>query len=103
MCFEFESEGFHEHLQSVFKLFESLLQDFESLEVRVTTVRSLSLIAQYLDADDKTELPLMQVIGQTVEAGDEAGLVSCLNLETLLILKITILAKFIPWLAEFLL
>lgn len=28
----------------------------------------------------------MQVIGQTVEAGDEAGLVSCLNLETLLIL-----------------
>ncbi|KAJ8690922.1 hypothetical protein PTI98_010540 [Pleurotus ostreatus] len=45
----------------------------------------------------------MQVIGQTVEAGDEAGLVSCLNLETLLILKITILAKFIPWLAEFLL
>jgi hypothetical protein len=32
-------EGFQEHLQSFFKLFEKLLQDSESTEVRVTTVR----------------------------------------------------------------
>jgi hypothetical protein len=32
-------EGFQEHLQSFFKLFETLLQDLESTEVRVTTVR----------------------------------------------------------------
>jgi hypothetical protein len=32
-------EGFQEHLQSFFKLFESLLGDPESVEVRVTTVR----------------------------------------------------------------
>jgi len=32
-------EGFQEHLQGFFKLFEALLQDPESAEVRVTTVR----------------------------------------------------------------
>ena len=32
-------EGFQEHLQALFKLFEGLLQDPESAEVRVTTVR----------------------------------------------------------------
>ena len=32
-------EGFQEHLQAFFKLFEGLLQDPESAEVRVTTVR----------------------------------------------------------------
>lgn len=32
-------EGFQEHLQSFFKLFENLLSDPESAEVRVTTVR----------------------------------------------------------------
>lgn len=32
-------EGFQDHIQALFKLFESLLRDPESLEVRVTTVR----------------------------------------------------------------
>jgi hypothetical protein len=32
-------EGFQEHLQDLFKLFENLLCDPESAEVRVTTVR----------------------------------------------------------------
>jgi hypothetical protein len=35
-------EGFQEHLQSFFKLFEGLLADPESIEVRITTVRSVS-------------------------------------------------------------
>jgi hypothetical protein len=36
-------EGFQEHLQNFFKLFENLLQDPESTEVRVTTVRRVVL------------------------------------------------------------
>jgi importin-4 len=36
-------EGFQEHLQSFFKLFEQLLVDPESIDVRVTTVRYLSI------------------------------------------------------------
>lgn len=37
--FENIVEGFENHLQNFFKLFESLLQDPESIEVRVTTVK----------------------------------------------------------------
>jgi hypothetical protein len=66
-------EGFQEHLQNLFKLFENLLCDPESAEVRVTTVRwaflktvpisnayfiarCLGTIAQYIDTDDKTDI-----------------------------------------------
>jgi importin-4 len=49
-------EGFQQHLQSLFQLFEQLLQDPESIEVRVTTVRSLGVIAQYIDAEEKADI-----------------------------------------------
>jgi hypothetical protein len=68
-------EGFQEHLQSFFKLFEQLLVDPESIDVRITTVRyafvsvfqfrtlttnsisrALGVIAQYIDSDDKIDL-----------------------------------------------
>ncbi|KDQ49200.1 hypothetical protein JAAARDRAFT_43038 [Jaapia argillacea MUCL 33604] len=105
-------EAFQDHLQSFFKLFESLLNDPESAEVRVTTVRCLGVIAQYIDADDKADLKSFQallpgminVIGQTVEAGNEAGARQLFDvLETLLILEIPILSNHIPQLAQFLL
>ncbi|KAL4258626.1 Armadillo-like helical [Pleurotus pulmonarius] len=105
-------EGFQEHLQSFFKLFEQLLSDPESIEVRITTVRSLGVLAQYLDIDSKNEirsfqalLPAMiQVIGQCVETGNENGARPLFDvLETLLILEIPLLGKHIPQLAEFLL
>ena len=37
-------EGFQEHLQQLFKLFEELLRDPESSEVRVTTVRCVTFL-----------------------------------------------------------
>lgn len=49
-------EGFESHLQSFFKLFETLLNDPESSEVRITTVRALGVIAQYIDGDDKADI-----------------------------------------------
>ena len=49
-------EGFQEQLPSLFKLFEVLLNDPESLDVRVTTVRALGTIAQFIDADEKAEI-----------------------------------------------
>ncbi|KAI0259373.1 ARM repeat-containing protein [Gloeopeniophorella convolvens] len=103
-------EGFQEHLQSFFKLFEGLLQDPESAEVRVTTVRSLGTIAQYIDSDDKADiksfqhlLPLMiQVLAQTLEAGDEANARHLFDVfETLLILEIPLLSQHIPQLVQF--
>ncbi|KAF8266131.1 ARM repeat-containing protein [Lactarius quietus] len=103
-------EGFQEHLQAFFKLFEGLLQDPESAEVRVTTVRSLGTIAQYIDTDDKADiksfqnlLPLMiQVLAQTLEAGDEANARHLFDVfETLLILEIPLLSQHIPQLVQF--
>ncbi|KAH9973432.1 ARM repeat-containing protein [Lactifluus volemus] len=96
-------EGFQEHLQSFFKLFESLLRDPESTEVRVTTVRCLGTIAQYIDTDEKADiksfqnlLPLMiEVLAQTLEVGDEANARHLFDVfETLLILHIPQLVQF---------
>ncbi|KAH8997891.1 ARM repeat-containing protein [Lactarius hatsudake] len=103
-------EGFQEHLQAFFKLFEGLLRDPESAEVRVTTVRSLGTIAQYIDTDEKADiksfqnlLPLMiQVLAQTLEAGDEANARHLFDVfETLLILEIPLLSQHIPQLVQF--
>ncbi|KAK7030669.1 importin N-terminal domain-containing protein [Favolaschia claudopus] len=105
-------EGFKDHLQSFFKLFSQLLADPESVEVRITTVRALGVIASYIDSEDKADvksfqesLPaIIQVIAQCVESGNENGARQLFDvLETLLILEVPILGKHIPQLAEFLL
>ncbi|KAI0085836.1 ARM repeat-containing protein [Irpex rosettiformis] len=105
-------EGFESHLQSLFRVFEQLIQDPESAEVRVTTVRALGVIAQYIDSTDKEEIKSFQtllpsminVIGQCVEAGNEQGARQLFDvLETLLILEIPLLSQHIPQLAQFLL
>ncbi|EED79225.1 predicted protein, partial [Postia placenta Mad-698-R] len=88
-------EGFENHLPSFFKLFAVLLNDPESAEVRITTVRALGVIAQYIDSDDKQAIKQFQdllpgmitTIGQCVEAGNETGARQLFDvLETLLIL-----------------
>ncbi|KAJ7606191.1 armadillo-type protein [Mycena polygramma] len=105
-------EGFKDHLQSLFTLFTQLLVDPESIEVRITTVRAMGVIASYLDSDDKADvksfqasLPaIMQVIEQCVQTGNETGARQLFDvLETLLILEVPVLGKHIPELAEFLL
>uniref|UniRef100_A0A8H7XV39 Importin N-terminal domain-containing protein n=1 Tax=Psilocybe cubensis TaxID=181762 RepID=A0A8H7XV39_PSICU len=105
-------EGFQSHLPELFELFASLLADPESIEVRITTVRSLGVIAQYIDAEDKTELKafqsllpsMIQVIGQSVETSNESGARQLFDvLETLLILEVPVLGKHIPELVGFLL
>ncbi|TBU45281.1 ARM repeat-containing protein [Dichomitus squalens] len=105
-------EGFESHLQTFFKLFGNLLNDPESVEVRITTVRALGVIAQYIDADDKADIKSFQellpaminVIGQSVESGNEAGARQLFDVfETLLILEIPLLSNHITPLAEFLL
>ncbi|EKM50327.1 uncharacterized protein PHACADRAFT_178877 [Phanerochaete carnosa HHB-10118-sp] len=105
-------EGFESHMQSLFRLFEQLIADPESLEVRITAVRSLGVVAQYIDADDKDDIKSFQrllpsminVIGQCVEASNEQGARQLFDvLETLLILEIPLLGQHIPQLAQFLL
>lgn len=103
-------EGFQDHMKELFGLFQALLQDPESAEVRVTTVRALGVLAQYIDADDKQEirgfqqlLPSMMAILQgCLESGDDAGARQLFDVfETLLILEAPLLSKHIPQLVEF--
>ncbi|KAG2358846.1 hypothetical protein BDR07DRAFT_1452567 [Suillus spraguei] len=106
-------EGFQEHLQSFFKLFEGLLNDQESIEVRITTVRALGVIAQYIDSDDKADIKsfqallpgMIRILGQSIESGDEAGARQLFDVfETLLILvRSSNLGPHIAELASFLL
>ncbi|KAJ3520507.1 hypothetical protein NM688_g9152 [Phlebia brevispora] len=105
-------DGVESEVQNLFKLFEVLLQDPESLEVRITTVRALGVIAQYIESSDKTEIRAFQqllpsminVIGQCVEADNETGARQLFDVfETLLILEIPLLGQHIPQLAQFLL
>ena len=49
-------DGFESQILNLFKLFEVLLVDPESAEVRITTVRALGVIAQYIEATDKPEI-----------------------------------------------
>ncbi|KAF8347702.1 armadillo-type protein [Amanita rubescens] len=97
------AEGFEDHMEEFFKIFQ---------QIRITTVRALGVLAQYIDVEDKKELrtfqallpAIFQVIGQAVESGNENGARQLFDvLETLLILEIPILGKHIPELATFLL
>lgn len=103
------ADGFE--FQRLFELLDRLLVDPESPDVRVTAVRALGSIAQYIDSDSEylksfqAVLPaMMQVIGQTVAVGDESSARQLFDvLETLLILEVPILSKHIPELVQFLL
>ena len=106
------AEGFEPHLANLFTTFQLLLVDPESLEVRITAVKAVGVLAQYVDVEDKNDLvrgsgwqfpndityvcqrsiqsmlpAVFQVIGQTVESGNESGARQLFDvLETLLIL-----------------
>lgn len=103
-------EGFSQHMQELFGLLQSLLQDPESAEVRVTAVRALGVIAQYIGADEKAEvrafqqlLPAMITVVQAcLDSADETGARQLFDVfETLLILEVPLLSKHIPQLVQF--
>lgn len=55
-----DSEALKSHLPRVMSLFAKGIQDPESLEVRVTTVRALSKVAENIDTDDQADLAALQ-------------------------------------------
>lgn len=103
-------DGFSEHVQELYNLFSRLLHDPESSDVRVTTVRSLGVLAQYISAEDKREVQLFQqllpamitIVKDRLDSGDEASARQLFDVfETLLILEAPVLSKHIPQLVEF--
>lgn len=106
-------DDFQERLHQLFQVFSHLINDPESINVRIVTVRALGEIAQLIDTDDKAELvsclfyafldqfkndfiqtayqelvpSMIQIIGQTVEAKNETGARQLFDvIESLLIL-----------------
>ena len=49
-------EGFESHLPALFALFAKSITDPESLQVRVTTLKALGKVAEYIDMDDKNDI-----------------------------------------------
>lgn len=49
-------EGLQDKVADFLKLFNQLLHDQESIEVRLVTVRALGTLAGYIDVDDKPEI-----------------------------------------------
>ena len=103
-------DGFSEHVQELYQLFDRLLQDPESSDVRVTTVRSLGVLAQYISSEDKREVQLFQqllpsmiaIVQDRLDANDETSARQLFDVfETLLILEAPILSKHIPNLVQF--
>ncbi|KAI6126080.1 ARM repeat-containing protein [Pisolithus croceorrhizus] len=98
-----------EQTQNFFSLFSGLMVDPESIEVRITTVRALGVIAQYIDTEDKADIKsfqalipkMIQVLGQALETSDEANCQD--NSDLLSLQEIPLLSPHIKDLAAFLL
>jgi hypothetical protein len=91
-------------------LFASTLHDPESNEVRITTLRGLAKIAEYISTDDKEHVkafqnlivPMLQVTQQAVNQGDDEGVKHAYDVfETLLILDTPLVAKHVTELVQF--
>jgi len=98
-----EQPQYASQLPNFMTLFANLLQDPESLEVRVTTIRCLGIMAEYLDTEDKEDIKrfasmlpgMIAVLGQCVTTEDEPNARHIFDvLETLLILEAPILGKY---------
>ncbi|UZJ51765.1 hypothetical protein CBS101457_001085 [Exobasidium rhododendri] len=103
-------ESLERYLPQIMQVFSKSLQDPESLEVRVTTVRALGKVAENLDVDSTTDLalvqsaiPLMvQVLDQTLKESDAEGIRHCLDVfESICMLETPIISNHIPDLIQF--
>lgn len=98
------------HMKELFPLFAKSLVDPESSEVRITTLRALGKVAEYIEGDAKHDikayqeliLPMLRVIQQAVNDEDEQGAKYGFDLfETLLIIETPLVSKHVGELVEF--
>ncbi|KZP01880.1 ARM repeat-containing protein [Calocera viscosa TUFC12733] len=104
------ADPFSDHLAEVYELFRRTVQDPESMEVRVSTVRALGMLAQFIDADEKGQVRTFQaifplivaVLRDCVASGNTDGAKHGFDVvETLLILDTPLIGKSLPDLVEF--
>lgn len=96
-----DTEALKSELPRIMQLFAKGLQDPESLEVRITTVRALSKVAENLDMDDHADLAAMQsavpqmveVLQQCLDASHNEGVRQILDVfENLCMLEAPVLS-----------
>ncbi len=103
-------DSFEAHLKTLFKLFATTLVDPESSEVRMTTLRALSKVAEYISVEDKHDIkafqdlivPMLNVLQQAINDGDDEGVKHGYDVfETLLILDTPLVSKHVSELVQF--
>ncbi|EIW66019.1 importin beta-4 subunit [Tremella mesenterica] len=103
-------DSFEPHLKDLFSLFAKTLLDPESNEVRITTLRSLAKLAEYLSSDDTHDIKAFQdlipamisVLQQAIRENDDEGVKHGYDVfETLLILDTPLVARHVPELVQF--
>ncbi|WVF65489.1 hypothetical protein IAT40_000217 [Kwoniella sp. CBS 6097] len=104
------AESFEAHLQTLFKVFSVSLVDPESPEVRVTTLRALAKVAEYIEAGDKHDVkafqelivPMLKVLEQAIKDEDDEGVKHGYDaFETLLIIEAPLVSKHVAELVQF--
>lgn len=98
------------HLPRIMSLFAKSLQDPESLEVRITTVRALGKVAENLETEDQADLAAMQsavpqmveILQQCLDTSHNEGVRQILDVfENLCMLETPILATHLAELMAF--
>jgi hypothetical protein len=104
------AESFDAHMKELFPLFAKSLMDPQSSEVRITTLRALAKVAEYIEPDAKHDIkafqdlimPMLQVIQQAVNDDDEPAAKHGFDLfETLLIIETPLVSKHVGEMVEF--
>lgn len=95
---------------AIFSLLSTTLRDPESNEVRMTTLRGLAKLAEYISTDQKQSIkayqelivPMLQVTQQAIEQGDDEGVKHAYDVfETLLIIETPLVAKHVGEMTSF--
>ncbi|WRT69118.1 uncharacterized protein IL334_006102 [Kwoniella shivajii] len=104
------AESFETQLQSLFKVFSVSLVDPESAEVRITTLRALAKVAEYIEAGDKHDVkafqelivPMLKVLEQAITDDDDEAVKHGYDaFETLLIIEAPLVSKHVGELVQF--
>lgn len=104
------AESFESQLKPLFQLFATTLLDPESSEVRMTTLRALAKVAEYISTDDKHDIkafqelivPMLNVTQQAITDDDDEGVKHAFDVfETLLILDTPLVSKHVAELTQF--
>lgn len=103
-------DTFESHLKTLFGLFSRSLMDPQSSEVRMTTLRALAKVAEYITTEDKHDIkafqelivPMLNVLQQAVNDEDHDGVKHGYDVfETLLILDTPLVSKHVGELVQF--